>query len=71
MTALMRAAVYVPGNNELVLETKPVPTPKPNQVLLKVVASGVCHSDTFVLSAAIPDPRTYTLGHENVGVAEQ
>ncbi|RPD61206.1 GroES-like protein [Lentinus tigrinus ALCF2SS1-7] len=67
----MRAAVYVPGNNELVLQDVPVPTPGPQQVLLKIAASGVCHSDTFVLSAAVPDPRSYTLGHENVGYAVQ
>ncbi len=67
----MRAAVYVPGNNELVLQHVPIPTPGPQQVLLKIAASGVCHSDTFVLSGALPDPRTYILGHENVGYAVQ
>ncbi|KAI0705778.1 chaperonin 10-like protein [Cerioporus squamosus] len=67
----MRAAVYVPGNNELVLQDVPIPTPGPQQVLLKIAASGVCHSDTFVLSGALPDPRSYILGHENVGYAVQ
>ena len=70
-TGTMRAALYVPGHNELVLQDVPIPTPGPREVLLKVVAAGVCHSDTFVLSAAFPDPRSYILGHENVGYAVQ
>ncbi|KAI0368691.1 N-benzyl-3-pyrrolidinol dehydrogenase [Pilatotrama ljubarskyi] len=71
MTSTMKAAVYHPGNNELVLEDVPVPTPGPKEVLVKIAASGVCHSDTFLLSAAIPDNRSYILGHENVGYAVQ
>ena len=64
-TNTMRAALYVPGQNELVLEDVAIPNPGPNQVLLKIAAAGVCHSDTFLLSAAVPDPRSYILGHEN------
>ncbi|KAI0749435.1 N-benzyl-3-pyrrolidinol dehydrogenase [Daedaleopsis nitida] len=70
-TGTMRAAVYVPGHNELVLQDVPIPTPGPQQVLVKAAAAGVCHSDTFILSASLPDPRSYILGHENVGYAVQ
>ncbi|KAI0359993.1 N-benzyl-3-pyrrolidinol dehydrogenase [Trametes cingulata] len=69
MQSTMKAAVYHPGDNELVLEDVPVPTPGPKQVLVKIAASGVCHSDTFILSAAVPDNRSFILGHENVGYA--
>lgn len=42
----MLAAVYEPGNNKLVLNPAyPVPTPGEGEVLLKVAACGVCHSD--------------------------
>lgn len=68
----MLAAVYEPGNNKLVLDPAfPVPTPGEGEVLLKVVACGVCHSDVFILSAASPDPRSYILGHEIVGTPAQ
>ena len=67
----MQAAVLHPGNIELTVEEVPIPTPGPDQVLLKVAAAGVCHSDTFILSAALPDSRSYILGHENVGYATQ
>lgn len=67
--ATMRAAVYHFGNNNLVLEHVPRPTPGPGQVLIKVAAAGVCHSDTFFLSDMLDDQRTYIYGHENVGYA--
>ncbi|KAI0775325.1 GroES-like protein [Trametes elegans] len=67
----MQAAVFHPGNNELVLEQVPIPTPGPKQVLLKVAAAGVCHTDTFILTSIIPDTRSYILGHENAGYAVQ
>ena len=52
-TPTMRAATSEPGQNELVFQTIPIPTPGPQQVLLKVAAAAVCHSDTFILSAAV------------------
>ena len=67
--ATMRAAVYHPGDDQLVLEHVPRPAPGPNQVLLKVAAAGVCHSDTILLNDILDDTRTYIFGHENVGWA--
>ena len=65
----MRAAFYTQGNNKVVLKNTPIPTPTSKQVLLKVAAAGVCHSDVYFLSDDVPDPRTYVMGHENVGYA--
>ncbi|MEU5089315.1 NAD(P)-dependent alcohol dehydrogenase [Streptomyces sp. NPDC021356] len=50
--------------------TVPDPEPGPGQVLLKVTAAGVCHSDLAVMSwpaEAFPYPLPLTLGHEGVG----
>ncbi|RDX47028.1 N-benzyl-3-pyrrolidinol dehydrogenase [Lentinus brumalis] len=69
MATTMLGGFYVPGNNRVVLQDTPIPTPTAKQVLLKVVAAGVCHSDVFFLNASTPDPRTYILGHENAGYA--
>ncbi|HQV59060.1 MAG TPA: alcohol dehydrogenase catalytic domain-containing protein, partial [Ilumatobacteraceae bacterium] len=51
----------------------PQPDPGPGQVLLKVAAAGLCHSDLHVLefdegvmNAELP----FTLGHENAGWVE-
>ncbi|MFM9370569.1 NAD(P)-dependent alcohol dehydrogenase [Streptomyces sp. Da 82-17] len=46
------------------------PEPGPGQVLLKVTAAGVCHSDIAVMSwpaEQLPFPLPLTLGHEGVG----
>lgn len=48
----------------------PEPEPGPGQVLLKVTAAGVCHSDIAVMSwpaEQLPFPLPLTLGHEGVG----
>lgn len=50
--------------------TVPDPEPGPGQVLLKVTAAGVCHSDIAVMSwpaDQIPFELPLTLGHEGVG----
>ncbi|NED16259.1 NAD(P)-dependent alcohol dehydrogenase [Streptomyces sp. SID9124] len=50
--------------------TVPDPEPGPGQVLLKVTAAGVCHSDIAVMSwpaDQFPYPLPLTLGHEGVG----
>jgi len=48
----------------------PKPEPGPGQVLVKVTAAGVCHSDIAVMSwsaAELPFPLPLTLGHEGTG----
>jgi propanol-preferring alcohol dehydrogenase len=50
----------------------PDPEPGPGQVLLKVTAAGVCHSDIAVMSwpaEGFPYALPLTLGHEGVGTA--
>jgi propanol-preferring alcohol dehydrogenase len=50
--------------------TVPDPQPGPGEVLLKVTAAGVCHSDIAIMSwpaDAFPFPLPLTLGHEAVG----
>ena len=50
--------------------TVPGPEPGPGQVLLKVTAAGVCHSDIAVMSwpaEGFPYALPLTLGHEGVG----
>ncbi|KAJ7463176.1 chaperonin 10-like protein [Mycena latifolia] len=65
----MLAAVYHPGNNNLVLDKKyPIRPLKEDEVLLKVSACGVCHTDVAILSGATADTRTYIVGHEIAGV---
>ncbi|SOD65456.1 alcohol dehydrogenase, propanol-preferring [Streptomyces zhaozhouensis] len=50
--------------------TLPDPEPGPGQVLLRVAAAGVCHSDIALMSwsaESFPYPLPLTLGHEGAG----
>ncbi|MDR0124590.1 MULTISPECIES: NAD(P)-dependent alcohol dehydrogenase [Bacillus] len=42
--------------------------PKADEVLVKIVASGVCHTDATVLDGTLPVPRPALLGHEGSGI---
>ena len=70
--ALMRAIqVRAPGA-ELEMVRKEIPEPKPNEVLIKVEACGICHGDAVVRDGHFPGityPRTP--GHEVVGTIER
>ncbi|RIJ37768.1 alcohol dehydrogenase [Pontibacter oryzae] len=63
--------VKSPGGPFEVVE-KPVPTPADNEVLIKVQACGICHSDAMVKDGTFPGidyPRVP--GHEVVGIVEK
>lgn len=48
-----------------------IPAPGPDEILIRLQASGVCHSDVHVWmgdSVASPPPDPFILGHEGVGV---
>jgi D-arabinose 1-dehydrogenase-like Zn-dependent alcohol dehydrogenase len=45
MAKTMKAAVVRAFGRPLTIDAMPVPTPGPGEVLIKIVASGVCHTD--------------------------
>lgn len=66
--ATMRAAVLRSVDEGLRVEELPTPRPRDGEVLIKVSACGMCHSDLHVLSGAIAFPTPCVLGHEVAGV---
>ena len=70
MSKTMRAAVVRRFGEPLVIEERPVPSPGPGQVLVRVMASGVCHTDLHAADGDWPVKPTLPLvpGHEGVGV---
>jgi propanol-preferring alcohol dehydrogenase len=68
LPATMRAMVLeAPGQN-LVLKTLPVPTPSTQEVLVRVIACGICRTDLHVVDGELPGPRLPLIpGHEIVG----
>jgi NDMA-dependent alcohol dehydrogenase len=45
--------------------------PGPGEAKVKIVASGVCHSDLSVQNGTIPLPTPIVLGHEGAGIVEE
>lgn len=66
-----RAAVAWGPNSDLVIEEIQVAAPRANEVRVKVLATGVCHTDAYTLSGTDPEGLFPTvLGHEGAGVVE-
>lgn len=66
----MKAAVlYEP--RKVVVEDLELQGPGPGEVLVKLVASGVCHSDLSRVTGERPLPMPIVLGHEGAGVVEE
>lgn len=67
-----RAAVAWEAGKPLTIEEVNVAGPKAGEVLVRLVATGVCHTDAFTLSGADPEGIFPTiLGHEGAGVVEE
>jgi alcohol dehydrogenase, propanol-preferring len=69
MTAMMRAAVVHSFGEPLTIEEAPVPVPGDGQVLVRIAASGVCHTDIHAADGDWPVKPTlpFIPGHEGVG----
>lgn len=63
----MRAAVLRDYDKGLQVETIRTPRPKAGEILIKVTACGLCHSDLHVIGGAITFPLPAVLGHEVAG----
>ncbi len=63
----MQAAVVPAANSSWQIEDVPQPEPGPNQVLVKIHASGICYTDVHQTLGRLPGPFPRILGHEPVG----
>ncbi|MFT6915571.1 MAG: S-(hydroxymethyl)glutathione dehydrogenase/alcohol dehydrogenase [Motiliproteus sp.] len=67
-----RAAVAWGPGQPLTIEEIDVMPPKKGEVLIRIVATGVCHTDAFTLSGDDPEGIFPSiLGHEGGGIVEQ
>ncbi|HET6554844.1 MAG TPA: S-(hydroxymethyl)glutathione dehydrogenase/class III alcohol dehydrogenase [Dyella sp.] len=67
-----RAAVAWEAGKPLSIEQVDVAGPKAGEVLVRIVATGVCHTDAFTLSGADPEGQfPVILGHEGGGIVEE
>ena len=66
-----RAAVAFEANKPLEIVEVDVAPPQEGEVLVRIVATGVCHTDAYTLSGADPEGLFPTiLGHEGGGIVE-
>lgn len=71
--AMMKAAVVEEHGKPLVVKEVPVPKPGPGEVLVKVITSGVCHTDLHVRDGDwyVRSKLPVIPGHEGSGVVVQ
>ena len=62
-----KAAVFEKKGAPLTVKDVPLKEPSVGEVLVKVIATGVCHSDAGVQSGAFGNPFPITPGHEIIG----
>jgi propanol-preferring alcohol dehydrogenase len=69
----MKAAVVHKFGEPLTIEDVKIPTPDKGQILMRVVTSGVCHTDVHAADGDWPIKPTlpFIPGHEGVGYVEQ
>jgi S-(hydroxymethyl)glutathione dehydrogenase/alcohol dehydrogenase len=66
----MRAAVLNQIGGAFAIEELADPTPQAGEVLIRVAACGVCHSDLHVVHGNVTFPAPCVLGHEVSGIVE-
>ena len=67
----MKAAIYQAAHQPLTIEDVDIIDPRPGEVLVRTVCSGVCHSDLHFVDGKWALPIPTVLGHEASGVVEK
>ncbi|MFJ9744138.1 NAD(P)-dependent alcohol dehydrogenase [Streptomyces chartreusis] len=70
MSIPTRAAVVESGGAPFTLSDVELNEPGPHEAVVRMVATGLCHTDLGVASGALPFPLPGVLGHEGAGVVE-
>jgi len=67
-----RAAIALKAGSPLVIETVQLEGPRAGEVLVEIMATGVCHTDAFTLSGDDPEGAfPAILGHEGAGIVRE
>jgi aryl-alcohol dehydrogenase len=67
-TTQIKAAVVREKGGPFSIETLSLESPRRDEVLVKVVATGLCHTDMVARDKVYPVPHPIVLGHEGAGI---
>lgn len=70
-TREIKAAVVRKKGGPFQIETLNLEAPRPDEVLVRIVATGMCHTDMVARDQLYDVPLPVVLGHEGAGVVEQ
>jgi len=72
-TATMKAAVVHGFTEPLTIDEKPIPVPGPGEIVVRIEASGLCHTDIHAAHGDWPVKPSppFTPGHEGVGIVRE
>lgn len=66
----VKAAVARTPGGDFTIERLTLSDMRPDEVLVRVVATGLCHTDIVVRDQLLPTPLPAVLGHEGAGIIE-
>jgi aryl-alcohol dehydrogenase len=67
----IKAAVTNSAGAEFSIETVQIDDPRADEILVKIKATGICHTDIAAKNQYIPYPLPGVLGHEGAGIVEK
>lgn len=67
----IRAAIVFEKSGEFSIESLQLSDPKDDEVLVRIVGAGICHTDLAARDQHLPIPLPSVLGHEGAGVVEE
>lgn len=67
----IRAAVVEASDRPMVIRPLTIDPPRADEILVRLVATGVCHTDATMWQQGVPVPQPVVLGHEGAGIVEQ
>ena len=67
----IKAAVVREAKGPFVIEEIELEEPRANEVLVRIVSTGLCHTDLVARMGFLPMPLPAVLGHEGAGIVEK
>jgi aryl-alcohol dehydrogenase len=67
----VRAAVAYEGLKQFSIEDLELGDPGPDDILVRIVGCGLCHTDVKALAGGMRVPKPVVLGHEGAGIVER